>query len=232
MRLDGTSASLDRGEPIVAIDTSRLSIPSDHEIIAFLEGLQTQVPPQYSALHIDGVRAYELARQGKSFTIPSRPVRIRNVRVTERGPESLTIEATISAGGYIRSLAREIGDLCGVSGGYISLLRRTCLHMDGALLREEDAQDLEHLHPERGLSLERLFPRWKKFSLPDLYATSLKNGICPPVPDDLDPEDTYFFYEARDGFLALIHKKNQQWKVAKNNLASSSPKLHTEDLIF
>lgn len=87
-----------------------------------------QVPPAYSALKVDGERAYDLARAGHEVVLASRNVTIHTLRVLETaGPddalESATLEAHVSKGTYIRSLARDIALALGTRG-HVTMLRR------------------------------------------------------------------------------------------------------------
>jgi len=75
----------------------------------FLEKQKSQVPPIYSALHVDGKRAYELARAWEHLELKERSIHIRDVIIHEFSPPFFDIELTISSGWYIRSLAPIIG---------------------------------------------------------------------------------------------------------------------------
>lgn len=93
-------------------------------------GTTSQTVPAYSAVHIDGVRAYELARAGKSVEMPSRDVCISSLSV---GPlrrdgdvASATFEVSCSKGTYIRALCRDIGAAVGVPA-HMGTLRRTAI---------------------------------------------------------------------------------------------------------
>jgi tRNA pseudouridine55 synthase len=101
--------------------------PSDEEINDVLQkftGEITQRPPIFSALKINGQRAYHLARQGKEVEIPERQVTIfRLDKVSYSYPE-LKIRVHVSSGTYIRSLAVDIGEMLG-TGAYCTDLRRT-----------------------------------------------------------------------------------------------------------
>jgi len=89
-----------------------------------------QVPPAYSALMVDGQRAYDLARAGKPVALASRKVSIRELTLRHSreqgndGLEEITVSATVSKGTYIRSLARDIAHALD-SVGYVTMLRRT-----------------------------------------------------------------------------------------------------------
>lgn len=101
--------------------------PSQAEINQVLEqftGKITQTPPIFSAIKIDGRRAYDLAREGKSVEIPSREVEILSIELLKYDFPQLKIRTHVSSGTYIRSLAEDIGEQLG-TGAYCSALRRT-----------------------------------------------------------------------------------------------------------
>lgn len=99
-----------------------------------------QRPPAFSAVKIAGQRSYHLARQGKPTEIPPRPVTIRAFTVTGINQAALDIDVTCSAGTYIRSLARDIGEELGC-GAHLSALRRLRV----GPLRVEHAVTLDQL---------------------------------------------------------------------------------------
>lgn len=86
-------------------------------------GAIKQRPPAYSAIHIDGVRAHKLARRGVEVAIPERDVSIDMLRLTLLDANTLAIEMTASAGTYVRSLARDIGEELGCGAHLIALER-------------------------------------------------------------------------------------------------------------
>lgn len=89
-------------------------------------GKITQTPPMYSALKKDGVRLYDLARQGKTVEIPSREVEVFSINLlTELNEENcFIIDVAVSKGTYIRSLARDMGEYLGC-GATLTALERT-----------------------------------------------------------------------------------------------------------
>lgn len=82
-----------------------------------------QTPPVYSAIKINGQRAYKLARSGQAVDMPARRVKIYDIKLINYNYPYLTIEAKVSSGTYIRSLAIDIGKELGV-GAYTVQLRR------------------------------------------------------------------------------------------------------------
>lgn len=96
--------------------------------LAAFTGPIVQVPPAYSALKVDGQRAYDLARAGEAVELAARNVTIHALRVLETtGPAdalgSATLEADVSKGTYIRSLARDLALALGTRG-HVTMLRR------------------------------------------------------------------------------------------------------------
>ena len=87
-------------------------------------GTITQTPPAYSAIKINGKRAYDLARQGKEVEIPTRQVTIYAVTLLDYTYPEIKIRAHVGSGTYIRTLAEDIGTALG-TGAYCSELRRT-----------------------------------------------------------------------------------------------------------
>jgi tRNA pseudouridine55 synthase len=102
--------------------------PTPEAIAALLPrftGLIEQIPPQYSAIKIQGERAYDLAREGEVVELKSRPVEIFELYVSDQPDSDHTVfETECGKGTYVRSLARDIGRLLGCYG-HVSALRRT-----------------------------------------------------------------------------------------------------------
>ncbi len=85
-----------------------------------------QVPPAYSAVHVDGQRAYKLARQGEDVQLEARTVRIDAVELLDYAWPHATLRLTTGKGVYIRSVARDLGEALG-TGGFLTSLRRTAV---------------------------------------------------------------------------------------------------------
>ncbi len=85
-----------------------------------------QVPPAHSAVHVDGQRAYKLARRGQQVHLPARRVSIHSIELLHFEPPRLDIALQCSTGTYIRALARDLGEALQV-GGYCSRLTRSAI---------------------------------------------------------------------------------------------------------
>ncbi len=101
--------------------------PTEAEILALLPrfmGVIEQVPPKYSAIKIDGERAYDLARDGEEVELKARPVEIHELRMVARTEEDAVFEAECGKGTYVRAIARDMGRALGCLG-HVTSLRRT-----------------------------------------------------------------------------------------------------------
>ncbi len=111
--------------------------PSEEALRAALEpfvGDIEQVPPRFSAVHVDGKRAYKLAREGKEVVLEARPVRIDSIELVAYEWPIASLLITCGKGMYVRSLARDLGTSLG-TGGHLASLRRTAVGpytLDGA----------------------------------------------------------------------------------------------------
>lgn len=107
-------------------------LPTEEKLKAAVEahrGILMQVPPAFSAIHLDGKRASDLARCGQDAVIPPRKITVFSSEILEikKNEENLVeaarIEFSVSKGTYIRALARDIANHCGSSGHLVGLLR-------------------------------------------------------------------------------------------------------------
>ena len=94
------------------------------QALAAMEGEQMQLPPVYSAKYVDGVRAYEKARQGEEVELKASPIVIYGTRLISYEAPVLKVEIQCSKGTYIRAFARDLGMALG-SGAHLSGLVRT-----------------------------------------------------------------------------------------------------------
>lgn len=109
-------------------------------------GKQKQLPPNFSAIKVDGQRAYKLARAGKSVEIEPREVTIYSIDNIEYDYPTLKFTVKVSSGTYIRSLARDLGESLG-TGAFLSGLKRTQVggyKLDAAVTIENFQPELIH----------------------------------------------------------------------------------------
>ena len=180
MRFGVATTTDDAEGKVIATSDQR---PSDAAITAVLPGFRgniMQIPPQFSAVKVDGARAYDLARDGEVLDLAARPLHVARLEMTQRpDADHAEFEMVCGKGGYVRSIARDLAQALDTHG-HVLWLRR----LWSGPFRAEDGMSLEileqlartealdsHLRPlEQGL-----------IGLPELQATAegavrLRNG--------------------------------------------------------
>ncbi|PJI88844.1 tRNA pseudouridine(55) synthase TruB [Sphingomonas koreensis] len=129
IRFGEETDTLDLEGTVIAVSTVYPSLAQVEAVLPRFTGPIEQLPPNYSALKVDGERAYDLARKGESFELAPRAITIHALSVTgwtDSGAGDLmdvTLTAHVSKGTYIRSLARDIALALGTVG-HVTMLRR------------------------------------------------------------------------------------------------------------
>lgn len=129
LQLGATTPSFDREHTVdMTYPTRHITRELIEKTLCQFEGDQMQVPPLYSAVMVDGHRAYKLARKGDDVELKAKPIRIDEIELTDFNPElmQMSIRVACGKGTYIRSLARDIGLALG-SGAFLTALCRTRL---------------------------------------------------------------------------------------------------------
>ncbi len=143
--LGSTSSTGDAEGELTAVSNQQ---PSKGEVEAALtkfEGKITQTPPVYSAIKIDGQEAYKRARRGETVEIPSRQVTVHSIKLISYEYPIIKIEADVSSGTYIRTLAADIGELLG-TGAYLSGLIRASVgdfNLEAAAELEDSTESIK-----------------------------------------------------------------------------------------
>ena len=116
--------TLDLEGQVIAESPVRPALIEIEVVLPQFTGPIAQVPPAYSALKVDGQRAYDLARAGEAVELAGRSVTIHSLEIEQAGDGWVTLIAHVSKGTYIRSLARDIALALGTVG-HVTMLRRT-----------------------------------------------------------------------------------------------------------
>ncbi len=123
MDLSYQTDTLDAEGEVTARFDMRAEEDDVKDILQHFTGKLQQMPPAYSAIHVHGQRAHEIARKGGDVVLAARPVEIHALRMIDFSPPVLTLRVCCSKGTYVRSMARDIGALMGM-GGCVTTLRR------------------------------------------------------------------------------------------------------------
>lgn len=122
---------------IIKKSDKKVNLKEIENILKQFTGEIEQRPPKFSAIKIDGQRAYKLVRKGVDFEVPARKVTIYKIKVLEYEYPILKIRCHVSSGTYIRTLAEDIGEALG-TGAY-------CLELRRLKIGEYDVKDAEKL---------------------------------------------------------------------------------------
>jgi tRNA pseudouridine55 synthase len=123
--LGKTTESFDLEKEVVDVaDPSAITLDQVKSAVAQLTGDILQIPPMHSAIKVDGKRVYESARKGIEVKMEPRPVTVSEFEITAYENPEVHFRIVCSKGTYIRSLARDLGEILGV-GAYMSALTRT-----------------------------------------------------------------------------------------------------------
>lgn len=151
VQLGATTPSFDLETEIdQTFPTDGLTTEAIESALEQFRGPIMQVPPVFSAVKVDGKRAYKMARKGDVVELKPKVLVIDEIELLDFAQHSITIRVVCSKGTYIRALARDIGAALG-SGGHLTALRRTrvgdvsidnCLSLDAAveMLRTVDVE--------------------------------------------------------------------------------------------
>lgn len=164
-------------------------------------GTIDQVPPVYSAKKIGGVPAHKLARQGKEVVVKPARITIHNFALTGLEGGTASFAMHVSAGGYVRSVAHELGQLAGC-GAHLSSLRRTQagpFTLTDSVTKEQlidaaNAGTVEQLlrHPRTVL------PEMPAVTADDTSQTKLRNGMAVNLPEFSDASLVRIFNGSRE----------------------------------
>ncbi len=225
VRLGEATDTLDRTGTIV----SQAAIPTfDEKLIEdcleSFRGEITQTPPMFSALHHEGKRLYELARQGQEAERKLRTVRINSLELLAFGKNWLEIDVSCTSGTYIRSLAFDIAVKLGCVGHLTQLERTSCSGWDIDQAHAlQDLLPLDHTEfSKRILPIEHALGHLKRIDVPQEIAVSLSMGrkLSPslfdhdnfPPPNHFEP---FWLYPPGGSPIAMVqwHHRNTSTEI-------------------
>ncbi|MBQ3224177.1 MAG: tRNA pseudouridine(55) synthase TruB [Oscillospiraceae bacterium] len=156
-----------------------------------------QTPPMYSALKVDGVALYKLAREGKTVEREARKITIHSINPSYAGNDEYEIEVSCSKGTYIRTLIYDIGEKLGC-GASMTALRRT----KSGIFTIDRAKTIEETEAEPTLlPVDFMFSEYSPVTIDAKGEKKCRNGA--PVPGNAEDGVTYRVYSENGEFLML-----------------------------
>lgn len=191
--------------------------PNAEQIQAILPsfvGSQTQVPPMYSALKRDGQPLYKLARKGIEVEREPRSIVVHSLTLLSVDGPRAVLEASVSKGTYIRTLAMDIARRLNHCAHLFSLRRTAAAGLQGPLLTlqrlEGIAEDQRRLHV---LPVDTLLPDWPKRKINAAAVEAIRHGqpVDDPQGHALQPGERAFLTDGTSRIVAVGCAKNAQW---------------------
>lgn len=230
IRIDGTSASLDLWTEVIPHSIDDINLHTESELRDFILSQTSQIPPKYSALHIDGKRAYDLARAWEEFEIQERKISVKNVEILGFAPPVFDIEFTLSSGGYVRSFAPLIWQFFWTPGGYVTKLHREAMYLsDKNILTTRMAQSIDDFDAEKEIDLRFLFPNIDFYEVDEQVYNNIKNWKILDsilIGDHLNIWQKIFITH-KDFPISLLECSPVGLQIIKNNI-SYSHKIYRE----
>ena len=168
----GSATTTDDTEgAVIATSEVRPDQAALEAVLPQFTGTILQRPPIYSALKIDGERAYDLARAGETVELAPRQIDVDAIELIEHGSDRSVLEVTCGKGTYVRSLARDIGEVLGTRG-HVSMLHRAAV----GPFSDADAVTIEQLEALDQAGRDGLLkPVWAGFvDLPEIRLDALQ----------------------------------------------------------
>jgi tRNA pseudouridine55 synthase len=171
-----------------------------------------QVPPQVSALHVNGERMYDLVRRGEAPVIPARPVHVYDFAVTAWQAPHLLFTVTCGKGTYIRAIARDIGELC-ASAGHLHALRRTqvgtfTVANSVTLAQLQSDGVTQHLQPTQAAVAD-----WVQVTVNDSDNVRIQRGM--PIAATSDTHTRAIAVSSTGQLVAVLAYQSAQWHPRK-----------------
>ena len=226
--LDQTGTVVRRADPAVL---DRLTEGQVREVIDSFVGCYDQVPPMYSARHVQGKRLYELAREGKSVERAAVPVRIDRIVIDEISIPNIALTVTCGRGTYIRSLCADIGEKLGC-GAVMTHLVRTRVGPfeigDALTIGQLQERLTEKSFGDLLMPVDQVFAERPAVTVASSCEKLAYNGNKIPLAgfqtDDLPAED-FRLYDSHGRFVGIfrIEENGQTVKPVKMFFDSNTP---------
>ena len=185
-------------------------------VLSSFVGTQEQRPSKYSAIKINGIRAYEYARKGIPVDLPMRTIMVSNIELIAYGFPYFTIRVTCSGGTYIRSLLRDICVQLGIPGTMTSLARTAVgpFMIQSAYMAEELIEQGENLILPTDIAVSHL----SKVDVDSVQLKMMVQGKELPIVESFShtvPSEKYRAY-GPNGFVGILKRTKHSLKVDKN----------------
>lgn len=205
--------TLDESGTVTATDNVEISKDDVIAVLPRFKGRLMQIPPQYSALSVNGVKAYKLARKGVEAPLQAREIEIYSIELVEQiSVNVFEFRINCSSGTYIRSIARDMAKALNTLGYMKYIIREKSGSVelkDCVTLSDFEKEPVKYVQ-----SFEKILPL-KKYALTDVLAQKALSGLTLDASDDMPSGD---FYLESNGEIKAVAEARQGKLVLKTRL--------------
>lgn len=191
------------GKIINIVDKKEITEEEILNVFNNMLGKNKQIPPKYSAVHVNGKRAYELARNNVDFKLLEKEIYIYDIKLLNYKNDEITFKTTVSKGCYIRQLGLDIAKKLNTVG-YLNYLRREEI----GKYKVSDAKKINDINFSSLIKIEDMFKGIKKIDIHnDRLLKLVKNGNILK----LDYKEEMIFFKYDDTLIALYKKQDDKY---------------------
>ena len=196
----GTDTLDNTGKIINIVDRKEIAEEEILDVFNSMLGKNKQIPPKYSAVHVNGKRAYELARNNVDFKLLEKEIYIYDIKLLDYKNDEITFKTTVSKGCYIRQLGLDIAKKLNTVG-YLNYLRREEI----GKYKVSDAKKINDVDFSSLIKIEDMFKDIKRIDVQnDKLLKLIKNGNVLK----LDYKEETIFFKHDDALIALYKKQD------------------------
>lgn len=223
-KLGMTTDTLDITGEVTSQSEVAVSVDDVKNVMRDFVGVIDQIPPMFSAKSVDGVRLYDLAREGKTVEREACKVEIKNLDLVsfDDNEHIYQIDVLCSKGTYIRSLIDDIGKKLGCGAVMTELCRTKAMGFDLSncvtLAELQERKDSGKGFDDVLIDIERMFDCYKKVRVSPAQSTRFFNGGALDinrVQKNIMPDEICAVYSDKNEFLGLGQRQDEELKVLR-----------------
>ena len=223
-KLGMTTDTLDITGEVTSQSEVAVSVDDVKKVMRDFVGVIDQIPPMFSAKSVDGVRLYDLAREGKTVEREACKIEIKELELVafDETEHTYQIDVLCSKGTYIRSLIDDIGKKLGCGAVMTELVRTKAMGFDLSdcvtLAELQECKDSGKGFDDVLIDIERMFDCYKKVRVSPAQSTRFFNGGALDinrVQKNITPDEICAVYSDKNEFLGLGQRQGEELKVLR-----------------
>ena len=195
------------GKILKSINPPKLERKQIEEVLKSFKGESEQIPPMTSAIHVDGKRLYEFAREGKQISRTPRKIHVYQIDLVDYSNDIITFRCEVSKGTYIRTLGEDIAIKLGSIGHLISLRREKVAPFDVS-----EAKCISDISIDDVLDIYTVLAKVSKIKeVDESFAIDVRNGKIKYIDEDYK-EDNLLIVDKNKNVIAMYKKQDHHYE--------------------